>query len=170
MPLFIANTTRQHATIQVRLAETGRVLLINIPSGSQWEAGRDISESQMQQIVTHLERFGGMNVTRVKSQKVKRFSGFAYSDRKINIDSIMAGNEVVLDEAQNRSVETATVAALANDIVINDSSRGAKKRLAKVTAIEVVEEPQKGQPPSGKEMRMSLEVTPQGRDDNRMAI
>lgn len=170
MSLFIANTTRQHHTIQVRLPETGRVLMIHIRSGQQWESGPDLDASKIAVIVAHLERFGGRSAASLRGPKAKGFSGYVYSDKKISIDSILSGNDVVIDEAQNRSVETATASALANDIIINDASAGGKKRLAKVTGIEVVEEPAKGQRPTGKEMSMSLEVTPQGRDNDKIAI
>ena len=170
MPLFIANTTRQHHTIQVRVPESNRVLLIHVRSGSQWESGTNLSEAQRSAIVEHLERFGGRSLQSIRGQKVKGFSGYVYSDKKISIDSIFSGHEIVVDEAQDRSVQAATASALANDIIINDSSTGGKKRLAKVTGIEVVEEPAKGQRPTGKEINMSLEVTPQGRDDSKIAV
>lgn len=169
MPLFIANTTRQHHTIQVRLPETGRILLIHIRSGSQWESGTNLSETQLKTIVEHVERFGGRSAVSLKGPKAKGFSGYIYSDKKISLDSILLGNDVVVDEAQDRSVQAATASALANDIIINDASTGGKKRLAKVTGIEVVEEPARGQLPTGKEINMSLEVTPQGRDDKKIA-
>ncbi len=170
MPLFIANTTRQHHTIQVRIPESGRILLIHIRSGSQWESGTNLSDSQISAIVAHLERFGGRSASSLKGPKAKGFSGYVYSDKKISLDSILLGNEVVIDEAQDRSVQSATASALANDVILNDSSTGGRKRLAKVTGIEVVEEPAKGQRPTGKEITMSLEVTPQGRDDKKIAI
>ena len=128
MPLYIANTTRQHHTIQVRVPESNRVLLIHIRSGSQWESGTNLSETQLNAIVEHVERFGGRPITSLKGRKIIGFSGYIYSNRKIPIDSIMAGHELVIDEAQDRSVQAATASALANDIIINDSATGGKKK------------------------------------------
>ena len=170
MALYIANTTRQHHTIQVRVPESNRVLLIHIRSGHQWESGTNLSETQLSAIVAHLELFGGKPVSALRGPKGKGFSGYIFSNKRIDVDSIMSGNEIVLDEAQDRSVETATASALANDIIINDAGSGRGKRLAKVTGIEVVEETAKGKRSSGKEMHMSLEVTPQGRDDKKLAV
>ena len=119
--------------------------------------------------MAHLDLFGARPLSSFSSKEKKGFSGLVYSDRPIKVDNILAANEVVLDQAQDRSVASATANALAMDLILNGAD--GERRIAKTTSLEVVEEPMKGETRKGKKrMEMSLDVTPQGRDDNKLAV
>lgn len=169
MALFIANATRQKVHIHCRLPENKRITMIEIRSGEQWQSGTELTQSQISAIVAHLDLFGGRPLSSFSGKELKGFSGLIYADRPIKTDSILAANEVVMDQAQDRSVATATANALAQDLILNGAD--GERRIAKTTSIEVVEEPMKGETRRGKKrVNMSLEVTPQGRDNNKLAV
>lgn len=133
--LWIANTTRQSMDINVRLPEMGRVYVHQLSSGRQ-DVVKDLSPSQESAFIEHIQRFGGKSRKDLHG-KMKGFSGLAYAtDKPFSEDEFHYGDDVVIDEAENRSVTEAVKAAVSADqkMINRDGSRMSTGGVVEVVA------------------------------------
>lgn len=184
MPIFLSNPSRQTVVFYYRdprLAELrdsrtfrpdsrsidlrhviirpGQQELLNPPPG----AG-DWTVQEIADLVEQLERFGGREATETHGQMTK-FTGLIYSiNRVVTENEIAYGHEAVLETAHDRSVATATRAALAVDRTLrHPTDRNQPPVRATQVVVEEDRRPWDRDRKNG--VAMSLEVTPDGRAD-----
>lgn len=150
MKIYIRNTTRQAYEINVRLPEMGRVYMLALHPATTKEIS-DLNGEQLERLITHLNFYGFRNRKDVHG-KVDDYHGVLYSlDKPITDDEVLAGYEIVMDKAQDRSVKEATRAALsASTKQVNDTR-------AKEAEIEMVQE---NDIPRKEKLRMKVGVDP----------
>lgn len=164
--IYIANTTRQHLRLPIRINEPekgSKVIRFEIPSGQQLMIGSGFSEDQVADVISHLERFGGKKSV---SQKLNGFMGILYSvDKPISEDNIRTGHEAVIDASQKRSATESIRAAESFDTSTRENS-GRGKRLARETQVVIEREtPKKTGTGIDKEELMNLSVSEHGVSD-----
>lgn len=158
MKLYVANTTRQEFILAMRLPNLGEIHP-HISSGKQVEL-KDLVEAQVEAVIKHLERFGARKREELRG-KVRDFDGLVYSDKPITESEYHAGNEAVLDKAQDRSVTEATKAAMGADMIMRNNPVNGNPQNQTVFSAEQ-ERPSKGK----KKMAMEVTISPEiGRSD-----
>ena len=156
--LYIANATRQHIIFHYRVPEHTRAFFVRIPSGGQEKLGKHWSGEQLKAVCDQLVLIGGKRVPEI-SGKMEGFSGLVFSDEKpVKAEKIEQASEVVLDMAEKRSVDVAQKAARTFDLTTRES-KGRGRRLAKETAVEVMQEPVPGERPTGDEVNFKHVVS-----------
>ena len=152
--LYIANATKQTFRFMHRVPETGKTLVVDIPSGQQRAIGDNWSSAQKDVAIAHIERFGGRAVTDTRITP-SDFDGVLYSHKPIVAERIEQLHGVVVDKQEARSVKEATRSALAFDVANRDKTG---KRRAKVSEVEVEQEQDKRVSADG--MKFSVTVDP----------
>jgi hypothetical protein len=152
-----------------RLPESKQSLFVDIPSGQQRDIGtRDWSSSQRDFVIRQLERFGARERSQINT-KLKDFGGLVYSfDKELTEEKIQVSHEVVLDNAEKRSAKEAINSAIAFDAATRDKKTN--KRLAKVSEVEVIEDVNPKERPSGKEVKMKIAVAEDGQDNPKELV
>ena len=136
MKIYIANTTRQHVALMVRIPEINQPVRFEIPSGQQIPLGDGFSELQTAAVISHVERFGAKPASNL-SGKMDDFSGLLYRvERPVTEAQIISANEVVTNSQQKRSVNEAIKAVESFDVLTREKG-GKGKRNAKETSIEI---------------------------------
>lgn len=154
--LYIANCTKQTWLCNVRVPETNRIMVVEVPSGQQREIGSGLSEATIEHMVRYLERFGVRDHQDSKLDS-STFDGYLYSrDKPVKSDKIEMAHDALVDHQERRSATEATRNALAFDKSTTD--KRTKKRLASVTEVEVSEDVPNRQKPTGKERKMKITV------------
>lgn len=168
MSLFVANCTKQNWMLNVRIPETGRLAIIEIPSGQQRDIGKGLSDAGVSQVIAHLERFGVRNNADSKLRP-DDFDGYLYSlDKPVKSDKISNAHDVLVDKQERRSATEATRSALAFDNATRDKKSG--KRLASVSEVEVVQDVPAREKPTGKEVKMKVTVDPGGSSTAKLPV
>lgn len=113
MKLFVANTTRQNQQFHYRVPEVPKIMIAEIPIGSQVRIYKDDASSQdVNSIITQLESYGAVNADSIRG--LKSFAGLCYSvDKPVASDAIVRvidRNDEVLEA---RGYETRQQAAVA---------------------------------------------------------
>ncbi len=156
MNLYIANATRQDVVFLLRLPEKAKLHRLTLSSGRQ-DVIKDMSQNDINSIITHLERYGAVKRSNVRG-KLSNFVGYVYSlDKPITEDEFHYGNEEVIDAAQNRSVVEATKAAMASELV--SRNKVVKGQRAKRTVVGFEQEG--GPKPEKERLRMEVTVDPE---------
>lgn len=150
MKIYIRNTTKQVFEINCRLPEMGRIYMLSLHPKTTKEIN-DLSMEQVERLVAHLDYYGFRNRKEIHG-KVDDYHGVLYSlDKPITDSEVLAGYEVVMDKAQDRSVKEASRAALsASTKQVNDTR-------AKEAEIEMVQE---NDIPRKDKLRMKIAVDP----------
>lgn len=153
MTIWVANTTRQHVELHVRIPEMKDPYICRISSGRQAEI-KDFSSAQEEAFLRHISRFGAVKRADLHG-KLKGYKGMAFAtDKAFKMDEFHYGLEGVIDDAQDRSVEQAVNSALAADMQMRDPATG--DRLSSSTEVEMQEEkPEKGT--KGKRMKITVD-------------
>jgi hypothetical protein len=100
------------------------------------------------------------------SGKLEQFPGIFYRQNKpIGIDEILVGHEAVNDAAELRSAEEATRSALSFD---RSHQAADGERLVEETEVEVIQEVQPGQKPTGKEVKFGVGVSKKGSSKTKL--
>lgn len=153
--IYLANATKQNLCHQYRLPESNRVYRVDIPSGRQVMMGEDWSQASMDFFIKHLH-IAGFKQASDANRKIESFSGWMYSTTKpIGEDSIHSGHDEMVRAQEERAASEATMAAMAFDMS-NRPKNDRRKRLAKVTQIQVEQETGPRAMPSGDEIRMDV--------------
>ena len=161
MAIYIANCSKQHLRLILRQPETGRSVMIEIPSGRQHPLMDDWTVTHQDYIISELERFKAVPASQV-NRKMVDFDGTVYSTTKpISETQIISAHEAVVDHQERRSAKEATRSALAFDQTTR-SKQG--KRLASVTEVEVIEDTDPKEKKSKKRMSMKVSVDPKGQE------
>lgn len=161
--MYIANTTKQHYKIDLRVPELTRLLITDIPSGTQVELGKTWNTQQIDAVVRHLERFGGRNV-KALGRKVKDFAGILYSlERPVSADRIEGAHEEVVEAQDLRAKQQFTKNALGLDAALRE--KGTRKRRTKSSTLEIHEVLPPNTRPTGREVNFGVTVAPDGHDD-----
>jgi hypothetical protein len=171
MSLYISNPSKQDVVFHYRqpLPRPDNLLAhVMIPSGSGVEIGKRWSAHQKELVIDQLQVHGARDASEVHS-KLGRFLGLLYRDNgQITEGEILMGHDQVVDTQRKRSVTEATRGALAFDRKAQERGRG--QRVAKVTGVEVRQELEKHQRPTGDEVDFSLSIDPEGREDAPLSI
>lgn len=161
--MYIANTTKQNWRLNIRVPEMPRHQVVMVQSGHQTELGRAWNPIQVSEVITQLERFGA-RPARDSKGKLLRFPGILYStDKPIPVDQIEMGHEAVVEDQSQRSVTELTKSALGFDASLRDKKT--RKRVARVSALEITQDVPKGVKPSGEEVKFGVSVVPDGHDE-----
>ena len=164
MTLYIANTTKQNFRHFYRVFEHALPRFVDIPSGTQVPIGHQSSKEQIDAFIKELERYGARRASET-SGKMKDFHGLLYSvDTPVKETQILLGHEQVVDMQERRSAQEAIRGAKAMDMAARSKGRRGE-RLAKVTGVEVIQDTNPREKPTGKEVRFGLEVTPESTED-----
>lgn len=172
MSIFIANCTKQHLDHHYRPPEhSGKARLIQIPSGQQREIAQGASSVTVEALVRHLDQMGFVEASTVNG-KISEFSGYLYRvGRPITETNIVEGHDQLVETLEMRSAKEATRSALAFDSSTREKGgKGRGERLARTTAVEVVEDVPRGRKATGQEVNFSLSVTPDGRADAKIPV
>jgi hypothetical protein len=141
--IYIANATRQHYKFFYRVLEHKKTFFTDIPSGHQTQLGKDWTVEQQKNVVSQLEAIGAKQVPEI-NKKMDGFAGLVFSIGKpVSEDKIQQANEIVIAYAEKRSIDTAQKAARTFDLTTREK-QGNGRRLARETAVEVIEEPEPG--------------------------
>lgn len=161
MTLYIANTTKQHQIIPMRFAGREQLTRFDIPAGKQIEL-KDThwSEAHQAQVVEHITRFGAVEVPDINQHPETPPPLVFQFGKPVTEDKIQQAHELVVEGQEKRSAAEAVKAGLGFDRAANNGTRG--KRLAQVTSVEVIEQSNPREKPTGKEVKFSMSVDPEG--------
>jgi hypothetical protein len=155
--LYLSNATKQRLKFSYRLPEANRIFEQEIHSGRQVVIGEDWSDTQIDFVVKQLDR-AGFKRAHETNGKLENFSGWLYSvDKTTTENQIRSGHEARVEAQETISVVEAQRGALAMD-QSNRAPKDRRKRLAKVTQVEVQEEIGPRNSPTGNEVHMSVSV------------
>lgn len=165
--IYVANATKQLFRFMHRVPETGKVLMIDIPSGSQVPVGQGYNPQQMEAVINHLERFGGRSVSDSRINP-DDFDGVLYSAGKpVTSDKIASSHEILVEKQEKRAATEATRSALSFDRATRDK-RG--NRQARVTEVTVEQDVPARTKPSGSEVNFSISVAPDGSENAKIPV
>lgn len=169
--IYIANCTKQLLVHCFRVPETGRITVLEIPSGQQKGVGEGLNAQQTEKLVQHMESFGFRRGT-ASDMKTPDFCGVLYSlDKPFTEGKIIDAHDALVDNLEKRSATEATRSALAFEASTRDKRGGKKgKRLAKITEVSVTQDVPPRERPTGKEVNFSISVAPDGRADARIPV
>lgn len=161
--MYLANTTKQHIRLNLRVPETTRIGVVEIDSGHQVVIGGDWSAAQTDAVVKYLERFGALPDSAV-NRRLVGYSGLLYGMVKpVEEDHIQVAHEAVVTAQVDRAAGEFTRTALGVDAGLRD--KRTKRRRAVRTQLSAKEILPRGTRPTGHEVDVSVTVDPQGRDD-----
>lgn len=164
--LYVANATKQNWMLNVMIPESGKVAVIEIPSGQQREIANGLSKSSIDLIIDHLERFGARNNADNKLH-IDDFDGYLYSVGKpVSSDKISDAHETLVEKQEKRSVNEAMRNAAAFEKSTRDKRSG--KRLASVTEVEVKQDVPSREKPTGNEVKFKVTVDEKGTDEVKL--
>lgn len=168
MSLFISNPSRQDAVFYYRRAitnDSSGPAQITIPRGGQVELGHNWTRAELDYVVNQIESQGGLNASAAHGS-MPTFTGLLYRESKpVSVDEIVAAHEGTKAAAEKRSAENAVRGALAFDRKANEGKRG--MRAARVTEVEVIQDPPPHSAPTGDEIHFGMSVDPQGQSSAR---
>lgn len=156
--LYVANCTKQTLVHYVRLPESQKSQVYEIPSGQQIQMGRDWTQAQQDHAIQHMKKFGFKEVSDL-SRGLDDFDGYVYSTKKpLSEDDINMAHSAVVENQERRSADEAIKAGKSFDLAGRDK-RNKSRRLAKLTEVEVVEDLPPREKPTGDEVNFKLSVT-----------
>ena len=164
MPIYLANTTRQTIRFSYRVPGIDKVMWVLIPSGRQEQLDKTLKfdSDQTASIVQQMERYGARESSQV-NRRLKDFDGLLYNlSKPVKENDFEIGNAALIHHQEERSVSEAVIAARTFDAATTQDK--GRQRLAKTTAVEIIEDAKPGAKPTGDEIRSEIEISPQGRD------
>lgn len=176
--LVISNCTNQRLAFGFRTAEkmpNGELagpFVIDIPSGQQRQVPRSDTPENVKAIVAQLQSQVGAHARSEIHGDIANFSGVLYSDdRPASEDEIHEGYAQSVTARSDRSVKNAVRGALGFDRSTRHGKRSGSKVPPPVsTSFEIEQEIPHNQKPTGNEVHMSLEVSPDGREDVALPV
>lgn len=161
--MYIANTTTQNLRLNLRVPESKKALVYDIPSGQQIAVGGDWTAAQTSVVVNYLDTFGARALPDL-SGKLRGFNGILYSlDRPVPVDGIEAGHGAVVDHQTEVASDEITKAALGVDRAARDPKT--RRRKFKRTTLEVTQVTPPGESATDGAVRFGVTVDPEGHDD-----
>lgn len=167
--IYVANGTKQRLKFNYRLPESTRIHELDVHSGRQEPIGEGWSDSHVEYFIKQLENAGFRRSSETNG-RLESFSGFMYSiDKATTETQIRSGHEARVEAQEKTSAVEAQRGALAMDQA-NRLPGDRRKRLAKVTAVEVEQDIGPRDAPTGKEVKMSVAVDASAPESARLAI
>lgn len=168
MTLYISNPSRQETVFYYRRAvtnDTSGPATVHIPAGGQVEIGHGWAREETAYVVNQILRAGGADAAQAHG-RMGKFTGLLYREgHPVDEDEIVTAHEGVLEHAEERSATQAVRGALAFDRMANKGKRG--NRLARITEVEVEQDPPPHSAPTGNEVHFKMTVDPEGSSDAR---
>jgi hypothetical protein len=167
--IFVANGTKQRLKFNYRLPESNRIHELEVHSGRQEAIGEGWTDSNIEYFIRQLETAGFRRSSETNG-RMENFSGWMYSLNKPTTETqIQSGHESRVEAQEKISAIEAQRGALAMDQA-NRAPRDKRKRLAKVTTVEVIQETDPRGSPTGKEIQMSVSVDANAPENARLDI
>lgn len=167
--IYVANGTKQRLKFNYRLPESARIHEIEVHSGHQEMIGEEWSDSHVKYFIKQLEH-AGFRRSHETNGRMENFSGWMYSlDKPTTETQIESGHEARVEAQERISAIEAQRGALAMDQA-NRAPKDRRKRLAKVTTVEVEQETDPRGSPTGNEVRMSVSVDASAPENARLDI
>lgn len=155
--IYVANGTRQRLKLNYRLPESQRIHELDVHSGRQEVVGEQWSDTQVEYFIKQLDHAGFRRSSETNG-RLENFSGWMYSvDKATSETQIRSGHEARIEAQEKISAVEAQRGALAMDQA-NRVPKDRRKRLAKVTQVEVEQEIGPRDSPTGNEVKMSVAV------------
>jgi hypothetical protein len=131
--------------------------------------GEEWSTSNVEYFIRQLEH-AGFRRSNETNGRMENFSGWMYSlDKPTSETQIRSGHEARVEAQEHISAIEAQRGALAMDQA-NRAPKDRRKRLAKVTTVEVEQETDPRGSPTGNEVRMSVSVDANAPESARLDI
>jgi hypothetical protein len=167
--IYVANGTKQRLKFNYRLPESSRIHELEVHSGHQEVIGEAWTSQTVEYFVQQLER-AGFRRSSETSGRMENFSGWMYSlDKPTTETQIESGHEARVEAQEKISAIEAQRGALAMDQA-NRAPKDRRKRLAKVTTVEVEQEIGPRDSATGREVRMSVSVDATAPESSRLEI
>jgi organic radical activating enzyme len=167
--IFVANGTKQRLKFNYRLPESNRIHELDVGSGRQEMIGEEWTNSNTEYFIKQLEHAGFRRSSETNG-RMESFSGWMYSlDKPTSETQIRSGHEARVEAQEKVSAIEAQRGALAMDQA-NRAPKDRRKRLAKVTQVEVEQEIGPRDTPTGNEVRMSVTVDANAPESAQLAI
>jgi hypothetical protein len=167
--IYVANGTKQRLKFNYRLPESTRIHELEVHSGRQEPIGENWSAAHVEYFIKQLEHAGFRRSTETNG-RMENFSGWMYSlDKPTSETQIRSGHEARVEAQEKISAVEAQRGALAMDQA-NRAPKDRRKRLAKVTTVEVEQEIGPRDSPTGREVRMSVSVDANAPENARLEI
>lgn len=167
--IFVANGTKQRLKFNYRLPESTRIHELEVHSGRQEQIGEGWTDSAAEYFIKQLEHAGFRRSSETNG-RMENFSGWMYSlDKPTSETQIRSGHEARVEAQEKISAVEAQRGALAMDQA-NRAPGDRRKRLAKVTTVEVEQEIGPRSSPTGKEVKMSVSVDAGAPEGSRLDI
>jgi hypothetical protein len=167
--IYVANGSKQRLKFNYRLPESNRIHELDVHSGRQEEIGEGWTDTTVEYFIKQLEHAGFRRSSETNGRLVN-FSGFMYSiDKATTETQIRSGHEARVEAQEKISATEAQRAALAMDQA-NRLPGDRRKRLAKVTQVEVEQDVGPRDMPTGNEVKMSVTVDASAPESARLDI
>ena len=167
--IYVANGTKQRLKFNYRLPESNRIHELEVHSGHQEMIGEQWSQQHVEYFIKQLEH-AGFRRSHDTNGRMENFSGWMYSlDKPTTETQIESGHEARVEAQEKISAVEAQRGALAMDQA-NRAPKDRRKRLAKVTTVEVEQETDPRGSPTGNEVRMSVSVDASAPENARLDI
>ena len=157
--IYVCNATKQRLKFNYRLPESNRIFELEVHSGQQQMIGEKEkwTDTQVEYFVKQLDN-AGFRRSHETNLKLDNFSGWLYSiDKTTSENQIVSGHEARVEAQEKISAVEAQRGALAMDQA-NRLPKDRRKRLAKVTEVEVIEDTDPRGSPTGNEVQMRVAV------------
>ncbi|HEX7911783.1 MAG TPA: hypothetical protein VF534_27330 [Paraburkholderia sp.] len=167
--IYVANGTKQRLKFNYRLPESTRIHELDVHSGRQEMIGEEWGTTHVEYFIKQLEH-AGFRRSHDTNGRMENFSGWMYSlDKPTTETQIESGHEARVEAQERISAVEAQRGALAMDQA-NRAPKDRRKRLAKVTTVEVEQETDPRGSPTGNEVKMSVSVDASAPDSARLDI
>lgn len=155
--IYVANGTKQRLKFNYRLPESNRIHELEVHSGRQEMIGEQWSQQHVEYFIAQLEH-AGFRRSHDTNGRMENFSGWMYSlDKPTTETQIESGHAARVEAQEKISAVEAQRGALAMDQA-NRLPKDRRRRLAKVTTVEVEQETDPRGSPTGNEVKMSVSV------------
>lgn len=165
MALYLVNATKQNHRFQWRMPETSKTVHFAVPSGHQIRVDEGLNSAQIDDMISHFERYGYRKVDDISS-KLLNFDGLMYGPKVIKEDDFHTAHDAVVEMQEKRSAAESTRSALGMEKGARDK-RNKRHRLAKEVSVEIVQHVDQRNV-TGNEINMSLTVAEDGSTNVRL--
>jgi hypothetical protein len=167
--IYVANGTKQRLKFNYRLPESSRIHELDVYSGHQEMIGEQWSQQHVEAFIKQLEH-AGFRRSHETNGRMENFSGWMYSlDKPTTETQIESGHEARVEAQEKISAVEAQRGALAMDQA-NRAPKDRRRRLAKITTVEVEQEIGPRDSATGREVKMSVSVDANAPEGSRLEI
>lgn len=171
--LYLSNPSKQTHTFYYRTGGGAQLANVEIPSGAQVPLNQDNrwTEKDFEDVLRHIHVYGGREASDTH-RPMPKFTGLLYRlGAVVKEDEIVEAHEAVVANQEQRSATEATRAALGFDRAANKAAgKHGKQRSVKTTQVEVIQELEKHQRPTGDEVHFDVSIDPEGRSDAGLPV